>query len=337
MYGWVGKTADLRGETETGLTVVAPGAYVRRTQPIEGDEGWEAELKLTCGEATVGEAGPRAALRYGLTNLDLDGAARFVVEGHEVTIRCVPGFEEILQEIQELRGIGVTAEATVMVGLEQGNRADELMEKVCLLLSLCSGRGVVWVYRQALDAEGHVLEAVHIDARTKAWSNQELVPAECIEAFVAATYPTLVANYERWGLRNAIRSYIDALLESDYLEFRALKLVVIMEYLRERHCEGQGRTSFRRDVARMCSALRVPMSEEELALLKDARNKLVHEATFLREKASPSVHEQYLFLMAVEGRTLLATVGYEGEWYDWRGASDGNGPRRTACRLAPVA
>jgi hypothetical protein len=203
-----------------------------------------------------------------------------------------------------------------------------------LLLSLSAGRGIVWVYRKAVHADGEVVEAFHVNAKTKSWSNQELVPDDRVANFIAATYPTLVAEYEGWGLRNAIRSYIDALLEGDYLEFRALKLVVVMEYLRKRYCQGRGETSFRDDVARMCSALRAPMSEQELDLLKKARNKLVHEATFLKEKASPSVHEQYLFLASAVGRVLLATLGYEGDWYDWRGASDGNGPRRTAFRLA---
>lgn len=337
-YGWGRTSADLRGETEAGQRIVTRGSFVRHVQPLAGDGGgWATKLTFTCGEATVGESERTAALRYGLTNLDLDRTTRFSVEGYEVTIRSLPRSKELLEEVQEMRGIGVTAEATVMAGLEQRERADELMDKLCLLLSLSAGRGVVWVYRKAVDVDGRIVGTFHLNAKTKAWSNQELVPTERIEDFVAATYPALLAEYERWGLRNAIRSYIDALLEGDYLEFRALKLCVVMEYLRKRYCEGRGQTSFRKDVARMCAALRVPMTEEELDLMKDARNKLVHEATFLKEKASPSVHEQYLFLVAVVGRVLLATLGYEGDWYDWRGASDGNGPRRTAFRLAPVA
>ncbi len=73
-----------------------------------------------------------------------------------------------------MRGIGVTAEATITVGVDERDRVDELMEKVCLLLSLSGAHGVVWVYRQAFDADGRVLEAVHINAKTKAWSNHDL-------------------------------------------------------------------------------------------------------------------------------------------------------------------
>jgi len=353
IYGWVGKSTDLRGETETGEEVSVRGAFVRSAQPMPDDGGWVTNLKLTCRRATVvGRPEGPTDLRYGLTNLQLDGndgyredfpdgrfrlgqQSRFGLEGFEVTIRSLPGVEELLEEVEELRGIGVTAEATVVAGLGQRDSADDLMDKLCLLLSLSLGRGVVWVYRKAVNVDQHVVEAFHLNAKTKPWSNHQLVPTERIEAFVAATYPTLLAEYERWGLRDAIRAYIDALVESDYLEFRALKLVVVVEYLRKRYCEGRGETWFRKGVARMCSALCVPMSEEDLDLLKKARNKLVHEATFLKEEASPSVHEQYLFLVAVVGRALLGTLGYEGDWYDWRGASNGNGPRRAAFRLAP--
>jgi hypothetical protein len=353
VYGWVGKSTELRGETKTGERVATQGGFVKSARPIPQDRGWVTELTLRCGTATIGQLAGVTAVRYGLTNLKLEGnegyredlsdgrfqlgrQSRVSVEGRDVIIRSLPGSEELLEEIRETRGIGVTAEATVQASLDDAEQADELMDRLCLLLSLSLGRAVVWVYRESIDAEGHVVEARHVNAKTKPCSGIELVPTEAIEGFVAATYPTFRAAYERWGLRNAIRSYVDALLEGDYLEFRALKMVVVLEYLNRRYCDGLGQMSFRTALAGMCSSLRVPLSEEDLDLVRDARNRLIHEATFLEEEAAPSVHEQYLFLAMVVGEILLAIVGHQGEWYDWRGASDGNGPRRTQFRLPPV-
>ena len=352
VYDWVGKSVELRGQTD-GQKVATRGAFVSAAQPISAGGEWVTELKLTCGQAKIGEPEGARTLRYGLTNLQLEGnegyredfadgrfrlrrQSRFSIGGCEVIIRSTPGSEELLEEVQATRGIGVSAEARVIARLEEREHMDELMDRLCLLLSLGLGRGIVWVYRESMDVDGHVVEALHRSATTKPWSNQALVPTAGIEDFVAATYPAFLAAYERWGLRNAIRAYNDALLEGDYLEFRALKMVVVMEYLKRRYCEGRGKMSFREAVAEMCSLVRVPLSEEELELLRDARNRLVHEATFLKESAAPSVHEQYLFLATVVGGILLAIVGYEGDWYDWRGASDGNGPRLTPFRLAPM-
>jgi hypothetical protein len=365
---WVGNLVELLGEAAASQKVVVQRGRVWSQQPIEREGDWVNELKISCAKATVGESLGAQSLRYGLTNLSLEGnesyredlpgggfrggrQSRFRLDGYEVVIRSLPASKKLLDEIEATRGIGVTAEAVVVADLEQCQEVDELMDRLCLLLSLGLGRGVVWVYRKALHREGHVVEIHHRSAVTKAWSAQGLVPNECIEAFVAATYPRFVAAYEPWGLKNAIRAYNDALLEGDYLEFRALKLAVVMEYLvrryREQHRDqppGARRTptrdrrgKFARSVAGICSLLGLPMSDADLDLVTKARNRLVHEATFLKEESAPSVEEQWLFLLTLIGRILLAIVGYRGDWYDWRGASDGNGPRRTVVSPGSVA
>ncbi len=367
-YDWIGKAVELLGETVAGEKVTTQGARVWAEQPMLDERGWATDLKLSCGKATVGEPEGAASLRYGLTNLKLEGnesyredlpgggfrgsrQSRFSLDGYEVVIRSTPQSKELLSEVMETRGIAVTAEAVVTADLGQRKEIDGLMDRLCSLLSLGLGRGIVWVYRKAVDAEGHVVESHHLSAVTKTWSEQGLVPNECIEAFVGASYPGFVAAYEPWGLKNAIRAYNDALLEGDYLEFRALKLVVVMEYLVKRYREqhrGQPpagrrtltrdrRGKFARSVAGICASLGLPMSDAELDLVREARNRLVHEAAFLKEESAPSVYEQWLFLVTLIGRILLAIVGYRGDWYDWRGASDGNGPRRTAASPGPAA
>jgi hypothetical protein len=350
-HAWTGKRIELRGETQTGYRVQARRALVGSAQLISSNRGRSTELRLSCAEATVERLGEIRSLRYGLTNLALHGnenyreelpnggiysgrQSRFDLDGFEVVIRSMLDSKEILDEVKATRGVSITAEATVVTGLER-ERVDELMHQLCSLLSLGLGRGITWVYREALDASGCVAAALHGDAITKPWSSHEIVPSDRIEAFVSAAFPHFRAAYERWGLRNAILGYNDALLEGDYLEFRALKMAIVMEYLMRRY--RPGRSSFRETAKGMCAALGVPLGKDELELLREIRNSLVHEAMFLKTTAAPSVYEQYLLLATAVGVVLLAVVRYEGEWYDWRGASDGNGPRRAVFPLVTGA
>jgi hypothetical protein len=342
------KHVELRGETQAGYKVETRKAFVASAELTLSNRGLGTELRLNCAEAVIEGTGEVHSLRYGLTNLCLDGnegyreelpdgglqmgrQSRFNLDGCEILVRSVPDSKEILEEVKATRGVGITAEATVATGLEW-ERVDELIHQLCSLLSLGLGRGIAWVYREALDSSGGVVAALHGDAITKPWSGHELVPSGCIETLVGATYPHFRAGYERWGLRNAILGYNDALLEGDYLEFRALKMAVVMEYLMSRY--RPGRRLFRETAEGMCAALGVPLGTSELELLREIRNSLVHEATFLKTPAAPSVYEQYLLLATAIGAVLLAVIRYDGDWYDWRGASDGNGPRRVVFRLA---
>jgi hypothetical protein len=255
---WVGRTADLRGETETGQKVMVRKGLVTRTHRRLEDGGLSASLKLTCTDATVGTLERGAvSFRYGLANLRLDGnegyreerpggfrmdrQSRFNLGGVEVVIRCLPDSGITLDEIQATRGIGVTATATVAAGPGTSDEVDELMHRLCLLLSLGLGRGIAWVYRETLDDAGHVMEILHGSAITKPWSVQELVPTANIEDFVSSSYARFQAAYEPWGLRNAILAFTDAKVEADFLELRALKMVVVMEFLRGSYLRKNGR------------------------------------------------------------------------------------------------
>jgi len=256
-YGWLEKTVELRGATDSGEIVATRGS-VSGAQPIVNDGAWVTHLDLTCKQVTVGSPERATSLRYGLSNLDLRGnegyredypdggfymgrQSRFRLDGYDVVIRSLRNSKELLDEIRATRGIGVSAEATVVAGLEQRQEVDELIHRLCLLLGLGLGRGIAWAYREALDESGRVVEAVHGDAITKPWNSIELVPAARMESFVASTYSNFRAAFERWGLRNAILAYTDAKLETDFLESRALKTVVVMEFLRESYLRNVGK------------------------------------------------------------------------------------------------
>ncbi len=257
VYDWVQKQVSLRGTSANGEKVATPRGFVGGARPILDEGEWVTRLDLTCNQVTIGSPERATSLRYGLTNLDLRGnegyredypdggfylgrQSHFEIDGFDVVIRPFRNSQELLDEIKATRSIGVTAEATVVAGLDQRPEVDELIHRLSLLLGLGLGRGIAWTYREALDENGRVVEALHADAITKPWNSSELVPTAGMERFVAASYSTFRAAYERWGLRNAILAYTDAKLETDFLESRALKTVVVMEFLRESYLRNVG-------------------------------------------------------------------------------------------------
>jgi len=342
LAGFVAEDASLIGRVDGGQDALVSRCFVRSHQlKIEGDVQRTALTMLPREYEVRSGGGTSAAFRYGLTNVRLigndayrlsDGSggrqARFPLDGFDLVIREVKGSWELGNEAKATRGVAVTAHALVSATSEDRERLEETLRRVCLLLTLALGHRVEWIYREALDEQGSVLSTNGRNAVTKPWGGLQLIPDEAVCRFVETAYSGLVAALETWGLEKGILSYNDAKLEGDYLEFRALKMAVVMEYLKGRYLGGRRKVRFREAAAGMCGSLSVPLSEPDLGLLVKVRNSLVHEATFWKGKEAPSQFEQYVFFMTVIGRVLLATLRYQGEYYDWRGASDGNGPRK---------
>lgn len=349
--GFAVEDARLTGRVDSGLDILVSGCFVRSHETKIDGESCRTVVALRPREYEVrSDSGSPAAFRYGLTNVRLIGnepyklpgggggrQARLALDGFDVVIRDLKGSRELANEAKATRGIAVTAHAFASATAEARERLEGVLHRVCLLLTLALGHRVEWVYREALDERGSVLSVKGRNAITKPWCGLQLVPDEEVCRFVETTYPGLVSAFEAWGLEKAILAYNDAKLEGDYLEFRSLKMAVVMEFLKGRYLAGRKGVSFRRAAAGMCNSLGVPLSEAELGLLVHVRNSLVHEATFWNGKGAPSQFEQYTFLMSVIGSVLLATLRYRGEYFDWRGASDGKGPRRAVLELAAAS
>jgi hypothetical protein len=89
---------------------------------------------------------------------------------------------------------------------------------------------------------------------------------------------------------------------------------------------GLNRPTFRSTVSAMQRALGMRLEDNDKSFFVSLRNELVHRVRFLPGSRSP--WEQYALLTSVVGGFLLATLQWQGECYDWRGSSDGSGPRR---------
>lgn len=342
---WLEKgDARLVGHVDAGDDAFVERCFVRSCEPKTKD-GLRTVVRMRAGSYEVRNEGETpSASRYGLTNVQSIGndayrppggggqrQARFNLDGVDVVIRPVKDSRELCNEAQATRGVAVTAHALISAAAEDRERVEEVLGRLCLLLTLAQGHRVEWIYCEDLDDKGSLLSVRGRDAVTKPWGGLHLVSDEATCRFVETAYPHFASASEPWGLEKAILSYNDAKLEGDYLEFRALKMAVVLEYLKGRYLAAQRLPKappFRKAVAGLFSSLSVPLSEDELAVLVRIRNSLVHEATFWSGKGAPREREQYLILTTVIGRVLLAILRYQGEYYDWRGASDGQGPRK---------
>jgi hypothetical protein len=244
-----------RCEAETGLsfrrcgTVVALHGVTGAVQSVSVGHGVVTEeearwnsgpgamtLRLSCRTVTVRSGEGRGVfLRYGLTNLDYRLQMQLTIDGYVIDIQPIEDARNIVSAIRAKKGIAVTAEATVVASLDQAEAVDQVIVRLCLLLSLAQGHGLAWVHREILDGEGRVIEALHGDAVTKPWGGQELVPREATQNFLVATYPRFREANERVDLIRAIRAFTDAKVETPYLEARALQIVIVMEHLRSRY------------------------------------------------------------------------------------------------------
>ena len=73
------------------------------------------------------------------------------------------------------------------------------------------------------------------------------------------------------------------------------------------HAQGLNRAPFSRSIEEMCSRIKLPTSQSDIARFVKIRNKLVHSGTYPDEQTATS---DYTFLDQFIGRFLLATLGY---------------------------
>ena len=86
--------------------------------------------------------------------------------------------------------------------------------------------------------------------------------------------------------------------------------------------EGLHRTSFRAALRGAAAELRVPISSGELNQVVAVRNRLIHAMRF-SDESGLKPHEQYFLLATVAGKLMLASLGYEGRFYDWTKSNGG--------------
>lgn len=178
-------------------------------------------------------------LKFYLTNFKFIGRPRqWRLDGHDVTIKRVENYEDVIREIQATKSVDVTVEMSIKLPYSDTTlditRVEKLATDVCHLLSLAKGCKVQWLFWDAFSGSGHRVKSYHWAPWITPYSSMDLVvdnPPEDIDEFILATFDNFRKENSKgiWKLDEAIDHYVNSILERGLIELRALNLVALME------------------------------------------------------------------------------------------------------------
>jgi len=200
-------------------------------------------------------------MRFALTNLEFVGLEPYTeieqgievgrlqlhweLDGCAVTIRPLRDYKENVKIIKATQGVGITAMASVSAPNASLDipKAINLMDDLCLLLTLARGCGVQWLYRESA-SKGQVVERYHWNPIILPYTAYDVIPKMPpgdLRYFVARCFDPFRQKKKDWQLKKVIRMYTGAKVH-DFVESRALKICVLMDFLRGTYLEMRSDT-----------------------------------------------------------------------------------------------
>jgi hypothetical protein len=291
--------------------------------------GWPSEgmpsnaVALDVSGFVIGREELAQEWTFHLTNLLLQNFSsggepgRVVLKNHSIAATLSPDADYTVRMnyLRAYKNHDVTATLTLSAG-SAGTNLTEVAGDVCLILSALTGHRVNWIVRLAGDAvefgnritkpcSGWPVLGRLDEALGRDWNWQDLLNAA---GEALAPFERHAGEYRlRSGL---VDSWIDARIETDFLESRGLKTVAVLEMIktdyREHHNSGG---KFSELLCCVYNELAIPVPPD-LGLLTDIRNSLVHEGRFLPAQRM-GVVQQYELLTHHTDRIMLALVGHE--------------------------
>jgi hypothetical protein len=115
------------------------------------------------------------------------------------------------------------------------------LSDICDIISIATGTRVQWIYYYAFNSEGKKVLWRHEPRVTKPYFSKEIIDFDdrkIMKKFIESSYVALakksnmLRSYERTA-KPLVNAYLDAKAENDYLEGRGIRLVVVMEMLKD--------------------------------------------------------------------------------------------------------
>ena len=234
LYMFQKKPVKLTGETDEGNLL----SFSEKTiiTSLEGDE-----IVVHGKFANIKPQSPQSlgCFKFALTNLILNGRFNLNIEGYNLSFEPVEEYTNIIKELKISKGVAITCEIKIdVVPTTNKDEIITILDNICMLLTLAQGCRVSWLYYDFVSADGNIIESFHGNAITKPFVNLPLIPADLpkdTKDFIQKSFSNFVSNRNFWELWNAIDAFTDAKVEGDFLESRALKLVILMEHLRSQY------------------------------------------------------------------------------------------------------
>lgn len=202
--------------------------------------------------------------KFGLTNLEFIGTPRrtrrgtysdevpFNLKGSDIgsiRLQRIRGYNERIKRLKTLRGVQVTAELiSPPLPLESLPQLKQAVTDLCYILSIASGTKVQWVYYVEMTPRRRMITTNHISRITKPFTT--LAPIDLdqpgvIRGFVEQVYPVYVEKRSAFELeKGVVDAYLDAKVETDFLEMRGAKIAVAIEALKQTFLDVPGNRNY---------------------------------------------------------------------------------------------
>ncbi len=225
-------TVKVIGETYDGREIIAEG-FVYNTK-IESP----MRIQLLLSNVQIGESTKEvsnASVIFKITNLKIDRNYSLNIEGYSIDINCENNYSDIIKSLKISRSIEVTC--NFIFKEVQINELDSIIRvagNLCALLTLAKGCYINWIYYDVFCGDNHIISN-HANRITKKYGVFQLIasnPTKDLENYLYETYNNFLRIKEIIEIEKTIAEYTDAKLETDYLEFRALKQTITLEQIK---------------------------------------------------------------------------------------------------------
>lgn len=157
-----------------------------------------------------------------------------------LTIRKNENYEDVFKFLRLTKGTRITCEILIELDKYTEN-FEEIVIDLCDIISIALGTKVQWIYYYACNSNGKKVLWKHESRVTKPYISNNIIDFydnETLKQFIESSYVALArkSHMLRNGEKTAkplINAYLAAKEDNDYLEGRGLRLVVLMEMLKD--------------------------------------------------------------------------------------------------------
>jgi hypothetical protein len=187
-------------------------------------------------------------VEFGITNFkfgnESDKVLSLDIKGVKgLIIRKNDNYEDTLSFLKCSKGIRVTCNVRIEIDNKTEMKDLEgIICDLCDLMSIACGTRIQWIYYFACNFEGEIVLWSHLPKVTKPCYFTEIIDYRDLKNFLESSYVALaersnLLRHDEGTAKPLINAYLDAKAEIDYLEGRGIKLVVVMEMLKQASLE----------------------------------------------------------------------------------------------------
>lgn len=240
------KIRSFYGITSDGFNIAGKiSRYINIDNDSLRDQAPEVKLKFSMTELTIHSDVNEDiySVIFGISNFMFTGQSLILdIDGQRLEIMKINGYEDISTFIKICKATHITCEVKVEVHKKADiETAKIIVTDLCDIMSIALGTRVQWIYYYACNSIGKKVLWNHESRVTKPYFSNKIInfnDPRILENYIEISYTSLanksnlLRSYEGTA-KPLINAYLDAKSENDYLEGRGIKLVVVMEMLKD--------------------------------------------------------------------------------------------------------